>query len=716
MILCCVEVLVTLTQQLNQNFEMKPLVIYFLLSFCVNQINAQWIPTSGPSGGEVQYVTATSDQIVYAATRASGIYKSTNMGSDWVQANEGLTGLNVNTIIFDSLGNLYASVMGHGVFKSVDQGTTWQPMTQGLSNLNIASLAINSQDDLFAGATNDFSSFGGVYKSTDQGETWQLLQLNEGLLIEDITLAISPNDVIWAGLDGELHQSTDGGTNWQSVSINGIMPFVLSIGFNNDNDVFVGLNFGDGLFSSTDNGITWTNILYEEVNSIVTVDNNDLYVATRSNGIMKSTDTGNNWETINNGLNSTYINCLCTHLENTIFAGTYGIYKSTDAGANWTPSYQGINAASVSDMITTPDGSIFAISDEIYRSDDYGQTWINVSAIIPEVNFTAIKTDHAGNIYVTAHDSYWGRLYKSTDYGTSWQELLNETTFYTPNDFAMDANSNLYIVTQGDGVLFSSDQGLSWENRTNSIDCFELENIAIDSSGIIIVAASCYNKKLFRSIDSGTSWEEVNLSQAGNATALKSNVDGHFFSGNGFNNVYKSTDGGISWNDISLPEEAFHVFSIETVGSNQVYVATMQGIYYSENGGLTWSTYNQGIAVNDVRSLAANNTGTLFSGTHGSSVWRRTYDTDVAYNLQDYASSDALIIYPNPAFDEIHINVDSSVKHITIDFLNTQGQIVSSSELSSGNNTLSVSNLKKGQYYVRVSNNIKTLTGKLIKL
>jgi hypothetical protein len=65
------------------------------------------------------------------------------------------------------------------------------------------------------------------------------------------------------------------------------------------------------------------------------VDGTTLYAGTTS-GLFKSTDSGNNWNTVNNGLGVTYILYIYSYNKN-LFAGTWGggVYYSSNEGANW---------------------------------------------------------------------------------------------------------------------------------------------------------------------------------------------------------------------------------------------------------------------------------------------------------------------------------------------------------------------------------------------
>jgi len=64
---------------------------------------------------------------------------------------------------------LYAATSS-GVFKTVDGGDAWAPVNQGLTNLDVASVVVDSVDPstVFAGTRGN-----SAFVSRDGGMTWQ---------------------------------------------------------------------------------------------------------------------------------------------------------------------------------------------------------------------------------------------------------------------------------------------------------------------------------------------------------------------------------------------------------------------------------------------------------------------------------------------------------------------------------------------------------------
>ncbi len=186
-----------------------------------------------------------------------GFFKSTDGGSIWENISEDANGfpegIHVAEIRIDptdpqtvyictrgdtSCGDFDAPCTpGDGIYKSTDRGENWTAKNNGLTNLNIASMVINPYDPniLYAGAVAESlfdSGDGGVFKSTDGGENWS--PVNTGLSLPEQdppmkfgvhSLVIDPAnpDTLYAAImdpdsayyRGAIFRTTDGGDHWE---------------------------------------------------------------------------------------------------------------------------------------------------------------------------------------------------------------------------------------------------------------------------------------------------------------------------------------------------------------------------------------------------------------------------------------------------------------------------------------------------------------------
>jgi hypothetical protein len=172
--------------------------------------------------------------------------RSTDNGNTWVQTDNGLQNVRVGSMTIDADGNIYAGGYENGVYKSTNNGDNWV-------NIGGAAFAkglqFNSSGDLF------LASWGGGFWKLPAGDTvWVNLTSNIGASWI-WTLFIDSNDYIYA----EGKRSEDNGETWIQMGNTG--HGASSYAENSVGELFCGtMNFGSGVFRSTDNGDNWTAI------------------------------------------------------------------------------------------------------------------------------------------------------------------------------------------------------------------------------------------------------------------------------------------------------------------------------------------------------------------------------------------------------------------------------------------------------------------------
>ncbi len=211
-----------------------------------------------------------------------------------------------------------------GLIKSENGGITWRDINSGLENTgkNINCIAVYSQDPNIAyiGTLQD-----GVYKTTDGGESW--VPLNIGLMSLDIrSLAIDPYnpDIVYAGLgDGAgIYKTSDGGQLWEGIN-HGIRvecpSYLQRVG---EVSPGMSLNLPVRIAGGDYYSLPWSSI---ESIVIDPVDTQTLYAADLYLGVYMSTDGGENWIAINDGLTTRAVKSLSLSADGWIlYAATSG--------------------------------------------------------------------------------------------------------------------------------------------------------------------------------------------------------------------------------------------------------------------------------------------------------------------------------------------------------------------------------------------------------
>ena len=187
-----------------------------------------------------------------------------------------------------------------GIYKSTDGGSTWVPANDGVSeDAHIAALAADHQDEtvVYAATTNH-----GLLKTVDGGRSWTTI--NQGLPSNPVALSVAchPTDpeVVFAGLDrAGIYRSGDGGSSWAAASA-GMNPeaIVSCIVFDpTSQGVLFATDRMSGVYRSTDGGMTWRALSrglgMRDVNALaIASDGSVLYAATEGGGVYRLDLTG----------------------------------------------------------------------------------------------------------------------------------------------------------------------------------------------------------------------------------------------------------------------------------------------------------------------------------------------------------------------------------------------------------------------------------------
>ena len=114
-----------------------------------------------------------------------------------------------------------------------------------------------------------------------------------------------------------------------------------------------------------------------------------LYGATWGDGVFRSVDDGLTWTHTGPGLASPWVRCVATRDTLEVFAGCWGqgrgLSRSTDAGDSWNLITGPLGNISVTALAIDFNGDILiaTMEKEIYRSTDDGETWTMDTIWIP---------------------------------------------------------------------------------------------------------------------------------------------------------------------------------------------------------------------------------------------------------------------------------------------------------------------------------------------
>ena len=332
----------------------------------------------------------------------------------------------------------YIAQVNGGVWKSDDYGRTWNPIFDHESTQSVGAIAVAPSDPniIYVGSGEglhrpDLSVGNGIYKSTDAGKTWTHLGLNDGQQIP--ALAVDPRDAnkVFAAVLGHpygpneergLYRSTDGGQTWQRV---------ISKDENTGaSDVVIDPSNPDVMFASM-----W------EAREGPWEDNNKH--DGEGGGLFKSTDGGNTWHAVTNGLPKDlaqiYV-AIAPSDSRRVYAtlaqagGKLGVYRSDDGGDSWAqitddPRPAGrIGGGDLSIPKVDPKNPdlLYVVSTVTMRSSDGGKTWSGFRGAPGGDDYQNIWINpNNGNIILIASDQ--GAII-TVNGGASWSSWYNQPT------------------------------------------------------------------------------------------------------------------------------------------------------------------------------------------------------------------------------------------------------------------------------------------------
>lgn len=374
---------------------------------------------------------------LFAATIDSGVFVSTDGGSDWNTASEGLAAnLRIRGLALQGTTLIAATAIGAGgAFISADTGKTWQPVNSLADS--IFSAVLSNGKNIYLS-----SNFGGVYYSTDDGNSW--LQANLGGITNARILGFSTRgSTIFAATTDGIIRSADHGRTW-SLSA-GYHQYVNSIGAN-DSVVLAGIY--PGIWRSSDDGVTWsivdTNFTYGSCNSILYHDST--FYAARGFNVEYSRDGGLTWHVwkMPQGVDETVFDVEVIDSSIFVATGTMGVFRSSNYGASWTHCGSAIN----DECLTSIDSILFlGTTNGAFRSTDQGNHWLSaglvsktIYTLVPYKNYLFAGTDSG--------------IYVSPDYGDSWVYDGSGLNGFVQSILVFD--STVYVGNAFDGVWAQS--------------------------------------------------------------------------------------------------------------------------------------------------------------------------------------------------------------------------------------------------------------------
>ncbi len=572
----------------------------------------------------------SSPSTVFAAT-TDGVYRTTNSGGIWTLIHNVPMAMDMHfkpgnpDVLYVGSGNFQSA--GTGIYKTTNanagspsfaQLTTGLPST--ISGKIMLSISPNNVNKVYASIGRDPNSTGhwtGLYFSTNEGTSWTATPFagtqpngsnpskvtNQGWYAHDIAAhPTNANRVLWGELD--TWRSTNGFTGAGAAGS-------TKVGFWNNWDI------NNTTVGTLMEGID-DNYVHADVHRIQFSphNNNTVFICT-DGGLFRSTDDGDNYQTLNGGLNTAqiyaniaidptdpdYVLCGLQDNEAMVFEGNPGCRRIGNLG-------DGFHSAIKSD------GQVQIVESYYFnrrRSTNGGTSWSGGSGAVPELacfNVPMVYSQTVGSSTLFAGTIYFKR---STNDGNGWSNL---------NGGAAIAGANNIIITMmapnDNTVYFSTSPGGAIRSKV-----WKTTNASIASPTFTEITGSLPDRYYSDIAVDPTDPNRIAVT----------------LSGFGSSHVYMSTNGGSTWSNIGagLPDIPANSVMFDPDAPGTLYVGNDVGVFYTNSAPsgvlapsyvLTWIAYNEGFTDAIMISDIAVTPGTpatrmLRIGSYGRGMWER---------------------------------------------------------------------------------------------
>ena len=576
----------------------------------------------------------------------------------------------------------YMGTAGGGLWKTTNAGSEWFNISDDyFKTSSVGAIAVSESDSRIIyvgmgehsprGVTTSYGD--GVYKSTDAGKTWEHMGLENSQQISRIIIHPDNNNIIYVAAQGAIngptkergvYKSTDGGRSWKNVlyvnELSGASE--LSIDYNNPNVLYATIWEHQRL--------PWKVISGGE-----------------GSGVYKSTDGGDNWFKIENGLpnelgklaisvsraNSDKVYLLAESDSNKRLGG---LFVSNNAGESWTRISKYAELTSRSwyyiEVFADPndENTVYVLSARAFRSIDGGKTWERIYSGHGDYHDLWINPDDPSNMLISND----GGSEISFDAGKNWSRIDNMPTgqFYrliTDNLFPYNIyggqQDNSSIKISSIGIGSSGIGSKNWSASAGGESAF----IAFDPDNPNRVMGGSYlgsieildvksklstNIKIEPNLYMGLAARDMKYLFNWNAPIIKSiHEPNTYFHGAQY--LLKTIDEGISWKKIS-PDltrnqndkqgKGGGPYTVEAVGAENYgtlsYVAESPHesgvIYTASDDGLIHVTKNNGDSWKNITSKKLDETliNSVEISPHSKEV---TYIATTRYKFNDFKPS-----------------------------------------------------------------------------
>ncbi|MDG2122363.1 MAG: hypothetical protein P8J87_01615, partial [Verrucomicrobiales bacterium] len=234
-----------------------------------------------------------------------------------------------------------------------------------------------------------------------------------------------------------------------------------------------------------------------------------------------------------------------------VAAGSGNLWKTTNAGTTWEPIFENYGSYSIGCVTVDPGdrhtvwvgsgenvgGRHVGYGDGVYKSEDGGKSFKNVGLKKSEhLSKIIVHPEDSDTVYVASQGPLWSKggergLYKTTDGGTSWENILSKGEYTGVTDVVMDPRDPevLYAATHQrhrtvwallnggpeTGIFKTTDGGKNWVEMKGGLPGGDRGKIALAISpqkpDVVYATIELPERKggIWRSENAGASWVKM---------------------------------------------------------------------------------------------------------------------------------------------------------------------------------------------------------------
>ncbi len=407
---------------------------------------------------------------------------------------------------------------------------------------------------------------------------------------------------------------------------------------------------GNGVFKSTDHGITWAQLAsttsYTFCTRILCDNAGNVYLGTRGNGLLRSTNGGTSWTDITpTGLS----NRICDldisstgrlHVATGIFSASsyrYTDNPSTVTAATWTSSTTPYTSFNQRTEMGVSGNTLYAIPcngsyqvPTVWKSTDGGDNW-TATASQPTSGWASGQGWYALTVAINPSDPNQcivGGLdnYKTSNGGSSWTKIsawVGTTGQYVHADQHASAwydNGNKLLFGCDGGIHYSPDGGTTISDRNVGLRLKQFYSCAIHPTSTDYFLAGAQDNGTHQLNGPGLTTSVEVTGGDGAYVDIDQDQPQYQFGAYVYNQYRRTTNGGTSWSSVNFSSSAgqfINPFDYDDVG-NRMYCSYTAGTY------LRWENPQTGNTFTPV-TIASFNSGSVFGITVSPYTANRVY-------------------------------------------------------------------------------------------